>query len=79
MKASDKLAIFENVLARVGMEGDILREYHKAISSLNGFTSYQEMQPPPMPQNTAVPSANMPVSPTISPAMGNNPTQPPMV
>ncbi len=46
MNSQEKLTVFENVLARVGLNGDVIGEYHKAISSLNGFKAYQEMQPP---------------------------------
>jgi len=79
MRANDKLAIFENVLARVGLDGDVLGEYHKAISSLNGFQSMQQIQPIPMPQNPSVPPQNPNETGTISPQMGTNTTQMPMV
>lgn len=44
MNSEEKLKIFENVIARVGIE-NALKEYTKAISSLNGFQSMQELTP----------------------------------
>lgn len=42
----DKLKIFENVLARIGLGGDVLSEYTKALSALNGLDTMSQMQPP---------------------------------
>jgi hypothetical protein len=50
--AKERLTIFENIVARVGMDGDLPSEYSKAMSTLNGFNTYQAMQPPPVPQIT---------------------------
>jgi hypothetical protein len=55
-KSEEKLRIFENVMARVGLSGDFLGEYFKALSTLNGLQTYSEMNPPmpPVSQNTAI-------------------------
>lgn len=52
ISAREKLSIFENVVARVGLNESTLREYHKAISGLRGMQSAMEMQPqmPMQPQ-----------------------------
>ena len=81
MKAEEKLKIFENVIARVGIE-NALKEYTKAISSLNGFQSMQELTPPMPEINSAVdagaPISGQPIgSTTQPPAMPNQ--QPPVV
>jgi hypothetical protein len=48
--AKERLAVLENVIARVGLDGDVLGEYSKAMSSLNGLQTYEEMNPvmPPL-------------------------------
>ena len=46
----ERLAIIENVIARVGLDGDVLGEYSKAMSALNGLQTFSEMNPP-IPQN----------------------------
>jgi len=65
--AKERLTIFENVIARVGMDGDVLGEYSKAMSSLNGLQTFQELNPPM--------TSNEPVSAPISgqPMQGVNP------
>ena len=72
--AKDRLKIFENVIARVGLDGDVLGEYSKAMSSLNGLETYTAMNPPQPP--TVPPQAtNQPLSgqsdTTMSP-LGDN-------
>lgn len=56
-QSREKLRIFENVMARVGLNGDFLGEYFKALSGINGLQSYNELNPPaptmpPVTQNT---------------------------
>ena len=51
MNARERLTIFENVIARVGIDGDVLGEYSKAMARMNGFQSAMEMTPPPMTPN----------------------------
>ncbi len=65
----DRLRIFENVMARVGLSGDFLGEYFKALSSFNGLQSYNELNPsqPPMPPNLPLQGANQVISAPISP------------
>jgi len=47
--AKERLKIFENVVARVGLDGDVLGEYSKAMSALNGLQTYSELNPPQPP------------------------------
>lgn len=56
MTNKEKLAIFENVIARVGISDQTLAEYNKAISGLRGLQSFQEMN-----------AGNMVNTPIISP------------
>lgn len=43
----ERLSIFENIIARVGLDGPVLEEYSKAMSTLNGLQTMTEMMPPP--------------------------------
>jgi hypothetical protein len=67
----EKLTIFENIVARVGMENALV-EYAKTIARLNGFNSYQEMNPPMPATSPNLPPEQQPgaVSSPISPEMG---------
>lgn len=50
MTAQERLQIALNILARVGIDGDLQGEYAKAIAGVNQFDSMQAMQsqiPPP--------------------------------
>lgn len=77
--ARERLKIFENILARVGADGDVLGEYAKAVSTLNGFQSYTEMNPPLPPQQpSTIPVTNPSVGGTISPQTGQPSTMPQM-
>jgi hypothetical protein len=54
----DRLRVFENVMARVGLNGNFLEEYFKALSGINGMQSYNELNPtaptiPPVTQNAS--------------------------
>jgi len=48
--AAERLKIIENVIARVGLDGDVLGEYSRAMSALNGLQTFSEMNPP-APEN----------------------------
>ena len=48
MNNKDRLRIFENIIGRVGIDGDVLGEYGKAMSTLNGLQTMAEMTPPTM-------------------------------
>ena len=43
----ERLSIFENIIARVGLDGPVLEEYSKAMSTLNRLQTMTEMMPPP--------------------------------
>lgn len=66
--SKERLTVFENIIARVGLDGDVLGEYAKAMSTLNGLQTQMEMNPPMPPQPQIGTSA--PLSPqngTMSP------------
>lgn len=66
--AADKIRVFENVMARVGLDGDFLGEYFKGLSAINGMQTMTEMNPPMPPQPQM--GASEPLSPqngTMSP------------
>jgi hypothetical protein len=82
MNATERLKVIHNIIARVGIDGDIPTEMGKAMSMLNGFDSYQAMQPPPMPEITPTDSAGGIIS--QEPTQGMPPdqsglNQPPMM
>ena len=64
MTSEDKLKIFENLLAKHGIE-NVLREYGKAMSALNGLQTYQELNPP-MPEINSGMGAGSTISPEMS-------------
>jgi len=72
--ARERRDIFYNVLARVGMDGDVLGEYAKVMSTLNGLQTYNELNPPqpPIPQNLPPQGANQPVSAPMTPETGQS-------
>jgi len=75
--AKDRLTIFENVIARVGLDGDVLGEYSKAMSALNGLQTFTEMNPPALPaSNNIAPNVdNMQQNPQnggVAPPMGDS-------
>ena len=71
----ERLSIFENIIARVGLDGPVLEEYSKAMSTLNGLQTMTEMAPPPtMPpqgQNVSNPTP-LDQSGTAVPPMGDS-------
>ena len=72
----EKLHIYENVMARVGLGGDFLGEYFKALSTLNGLQVYNDLNPPQPPgaQNIPPQGANQPVSAPMTPETGQSTT-----
>lgn len=86
ISSKDRLTIFENVIARVGLDGDVLGEFAKAMSSLNGLQTYNELNPPQPPiqtpqapiQTPQAPISNEPI-PSVIPAqsVGNVPQNTP--
>jgi hypothetical protein len=77
--AKERLKIFENVIARVGLDGDVLGEYAKAMSSLNGLQTFNELNPPTAPlQPPQTPIGNQATPSTIPQEGGLNvPQNPP--
>lgn len=66
--AQERLKVFENIIARVGLDGDVIGEYAKAMSTLNGLQTQMEMTPPMPPQPQT--GGSQPLSPqngTMSP------------
>jgi len=73
INAQERLKIFENIVARVGLDGDVLGEYSKAMSTLNGLQTYNEMNPPTAPlQSTQAPTGSEIAPPPIPPESGLN-------
>jgi hypothetical protein len=65
--AKERLKIFENVIARVGLDGDVLGEYAKAMSSLNGLQTYSELNPPQAPVQAIQPTMGTEPIPSATP------------
>ena len=72
--ARERRDIFYNIIARVGMDGDVLGEFSKAMSTLNGMQTYNELNPP-MPPDLPPEQSGMPPAPTSQPDMGMSPPQ----
>lgn len=74
MNNKDRLRIFENIIGRVGIDGDVLGEYGKAMSALNGLQTMMEMTPPPMSLQgqDMTPTPTMPQNQPQVPPMGQN-------
>ena len=68
--AKDKLRVLENVIGRIGLGGDVLSEYSKALSAMSGLDTYAEMNPAPIP----IPQTPMvaPQEPMSTPPIENN-------
>ena len=76
----ERLRIFENIIAKVGLDGDVLGEYSKAMSTLNGLQTYQEMNPPqPTAANIGSEATQMPTEGTNTPEMGGSIPEEPLV
>ena len=48
--AKERYVIALNILAKVGIDGELHNEYAKAMSMLHGLQTYNELNPPPPPQ-----------------------------
>jgi len=72
--AAERLKIIENVIARVGLNGDVLGEYSRAMSALNGLQTYNEMNPP-IPQNLPPEGTAGDDTGQITPEMGQSAPQ----
>ena len=72
--ARERRDIFYNIIARVGMDGDVLGEFSKAMSTLNGMQTYNELNPP-QPPNMPPEQSGMPPTPSTQPDMGLNAPQ----
>jgi len=74
--AKERLKVFENILARVGADGDVLGEYAKAMSSINSLQTIQDMQPPtPTAQNLPPEQSNTPPMGVETPPTGESTAQ----
>lgn len=65
--ARERLTVLENVMARVGLGGDVLSEYSKALSTMSGLDSMAELNTPPMPTTSPITQAQTPSSDTQIP------------
>ena len=63
-----------NVFSRVGATGDFIGEFSKAMSTLNGMQTYNELNPP-IPPNMPPEQSGMPPTPSTQPDMGLNAPQ----
>ena len=66
--AKERYVIALNILAKVGIDGNLHDEYAKAMSTLHGMQTFNELQPPPMPQQAVT-------EPQMTPEMGQNTPQ----
>jgi len=72
----EKLRVFENVMARVGLNGDFLGEYFKALSNINGLQTYNELNPPQPPlQDVGQPPAPVQSNTPLGQVDGSNVSQ----
>ena len=75
LSAQDRLRVLENVIGRVGMTGDVLGEYSRALSMANGIDTYNELNTPSVSSNLPSTGASQPVTGTISPEPTQSTTQ----
>jgi hypothetical protein len=73
--ASERLKIFENIISKVGLDGDVLGEYSKAMSMLNGLQTMNEMNPPMPPPQAQPMGQELPPSDQSGGMITPNPTQ----
>lgn len=79
MTANDQYKVALNIIARVGMNGDIIGEFSKAMSTINGLSSQEQMvNMQNMAQNTPTASPQ-PAGGTMSPEAGQSMPQDPNV
>ena len=65
--AKDRLRVLENVIGRVGIGGDVLAEYSKALSTMSGLDMINETTPPPLPATSAINTQTPTISPEVAP------------
>lgn len=70
--ASDKIRVFENVMARVGLDGDFLGEYFKGLSAINGLQTMAELTPPPPIASNMADTPQLDQSGATLPPTGDN-------
>jgi len=75
VSTEDRMRLFENVVARVGMSGDVFGEYSKALSTLNGMQSYRDANPPVIQSN--LPPEQQNASMASEPPLANQTTASP--
>ena len=64
--ARERRDIMYNIIGRVGLDGDVLGEYAKALRTINGMKTYNELNPPQAPI--------VPPQPTNQPLSGQGDT-----
>ena len=72
MTNEEQYRVALNVAARVGLSGDVIGEFAKAMSASHGFSSQMQMAEA---QNTPSPTPPDAISPPISSQMGDSVTQ----
>lgn len=77
MTKADELKVAMNIVSRVGLSGDLMGEFSKAMSAINGFNSQEQMMNMQnMAQNTPVAppqSTGDPMSPRMGESMPQGP------
>jgi len=74
---SDKLKVFENIIAKVGIENAMV-EYAKRMAQLNGFDSYMENNPPMLQNIPNMPQGGVNNPQPVQEAQPANPMAPPV-
>jgi hypothetical protein len=64
MTAEERYNIALNIVARVGIEGDVIGEFSKAMSRLNAFSTMNGMEAQPIVPMTGQPTVTAPTPPT---------------
>ena len=64
MTAQERYNIALNIISRVGIDGDLMGEYGKAMAQINRYNTMQDMQPVISPE---LPSPVTPQSTQMSP------------
>lgn len=77
MTAEEKYKIALNIVARVGVEGNVMGEFAKAMAGINSMSSQEQMaNMQKMAQNTPI-TPNQPIEGTIPPEAGQGMPQDP--
>ena|ERR1035437_4513872 len=74
MNAKDSYKIALNILAKTGMNGDLIGEFAKTMSTLHGLDSQTQLI---NMQNMAQKTSNQPLGGTIAPQPDQSTAQPP--